>query len=234
MTKKGSLTCGVILAVALPVAAAGCEALCSSASAVGRALSLVSLCGPILHITACMLHDRTAPSIAKQHLVLTLAPPASSQRRVAELALFGRRAVATIAADSMKHPTATSRAIVAGALGAAVAGTATSGLSDARMPSLSLLSMCLGAALSIAGAFSLAQVTSERTSEPKSAKDAKKKEDPATTAPASAKAAPAAAVIAPAAATTTHVAGATNAAEGAAEQAAAKTATNVAHDVVAS
>ena len=168
-----------------------------------------------------MLHDRTAPSIAKQHLVLTLAGPASSQRRVAELALFGRRAVATIAADSMKHPTATSRAIVAGALGAAVAGTATSGLSDARMPSLSLLSMCLGAALSIAGAFSLAQVTSERTSEPKSAKDAKKKEDPA-------------AVIAPAAATTTHVAGATTAAEGAAEQAAAKTATNVAHDVVAS
>jgi anaerobic C4-dicarboxylate transporter len=62
----------------------------------------------------------------------------------------------------MKNPTSASRAIVAGALGAAVAGTATAGLSDNRMPHLSLLSMCLGAALSITGAFSLAQVKPEK------------------------------------------------------------------------
>ena len=64
-------------------------------------------------------------------------------------------AAAILAADGLKAPTNTARIIVGGALGAAVAGTATTGLSGNRFPQLALLSLCCGALLGPLGAASL-------------------------------------------------------------------------------
>ena len=65
-------------------------------------------------------------------------------------------AASVIAADGLKAPTYAARVIVGAALGAAIAGTATTGLSGNRFPALALLSLGLGAVLGLVGAASLA------------------------------------------------------------------------------
>ena len=65
-------------------------------------------------------------------------------------------AAAIIAADSLKAPTTIARVLLGATLGAAVAGTSTTGLSGGRLPSLALLSLLLGAVVGSLGAFSLA------------------------------------------------------------------------------
>ena len=118
-------------------------------------------------------------------------------------------AASVIAADGLKAPTYAARVIVGAALGAAVAGTATTGLSGNRFPALALLSLGLGAVLGLVGAASLAPPASSdrerRAPRPTdggardaAAEAARPQQRPSVSAPAEAPAAPA--VGAPAAA----------------------------------
>ena len=61
-------------------------------------------------------------------------------------------AAAIIAADGLRAPTTMARVLCGAALGAAVAGTATTGLSGNKFPHLALLSLVLGGALGTVGA----------------------------------------------------------------------------------
>ena len=70
-------------------------------------------------------------------------------------------AAAIVAADGLKAPTLLARIMVGGSLGAAVAGTATTGLTGNRHPPLALLALALGATLGMLGASALRSLGAE-------------------------------------------------------------------------
>ena len=135
---------------------------------------------------------------------------AASLVLVVALPVCAAGAASVIAADGLKAPTYTARVMVGAALGAAVAGTATTGLSGNRFPALALLSLGLGAVLGLVGAASLAPPASSdrerRAPRPTdggardaAAEAAQPQQRPSVSAPAEASAAPAAAAPAAAA-----------------------------------
>ena len=85
----------------------------------------------------------------------------SSMALAVVLPVCASTAAAILAADGLKAPTNTARVIVGGALGAAVAGTATTGLSGNRFRQLALVSLCCGALLGMIGAASLQSAGSD-------------------------------------------------------------------------
>lgn len=108
-------------------------------------MSLQTVSWPLKDLGNLITKDDSVPSLV---LAVTLPVCAAG-------------AAAIVAADGLKAPTLLARVMVGGTLGAAVAGTATTGLTGNRHPPLALLALGLGATLGMLGAAALRSLGSE-------------------------------------------------------------------------